>query len=303
MGARVKKMRREMETVRAGRKREGIHDLRVASRRLRTALVMFEPCLGRGSRRWVREVRAVTRGLGRARDLEVQIEFLTGFVRRTEKRASKLGLRRLLTELKGERREAQGEVAAALGAVEASGALEAIERAAEKAGAAATKAKKSEEQGGGFIYRYARARVGALLEELCRRSAYLGGAGYAAEQHAMRIAAKRLRYALEVLSPAFGTDFSRAIGAARELQTLLGEVHDGVVWEAVVTAFEEQEGRRDAALAELTAPGLEELRRDRVKQREKMQRRAKGYWRRVEREEVWEKLLEVVEKRAGKETK
>jgi CHAD domain-containing protein len=301
VGTRLKRMRREIESVRSGRKREAIHDLRVASRRLRTALVIFEPCLGRPSRRWQRQVRAVTRGLGRARDLEVQIEFLVGFVRRTEKRTAKLGLRRLLTELKGERRVAQGEVAAALGAVEASGVLEEIERAAERVGACGAKRGKPCAKTGkadGFVYRYARARVGELLEELCRRSPYLSGTGYAAQQHAMRIAAKRLRYALEVLSPAFGEDFTRGIAAARELQTLLGEVHDGVVWDAVVTAFETQDRRRDAALAELAAPGLEELRRDRERARVKVQRRAKGYWRRVGREEVWEKLLAVLEKRA-----
>ena len=296
VGSRLKKMRREIELVRAGREQEAIHDLRVASRRLRTALAMFEPCLGRPSRGWGRQVRAVTRALGRARDLEVQIEFLTGFVRRTGKRPVKLGLRRLLTELKGERREAQGEVTAALGAVKASGVLERIERGAARADARGAKGKKA---GRGFIYRYVRERVGELLEELFRWAPYLSGAGFAAEQHAMRIAAKRLRYALEVFAPAFGKELARPIGAARELQTLLGEMHDGVVWAEVVAAFEAQERRRDAALAELVAPGLEELRRERARQRRRMHRRVIGYWRRVGREGVGEGLLEEVERRAG----
>jgi hypothetical protein len=76
-------------------------------------------------------------------------------------------------------------------------------------------------------------------------------------------------------------------------------MHDGVVWAEVVAAFEAQERRRDAALAELVAPGLEELRRERARQRRRMHRRVIGYWRRVGREGVWEGLLEEVERRAG----
>lgn len=44
--------------------------------------------------------------------------------------------------------------------------------------------------------------------------------------HDMRIAAKRLRYVLEVTAPCFGPDARRAIKRMRELQDLLGDIHD-----------------------------------------------------------------------------
>ena len=45
--------------------------------------------------------------------------------------------------------------------------------------------------------------------------------------HAMRIAAKRLRYLLEATAATcFGTDARRAARAARDLQDLIGEIHD-----------------------------------------------------------------------------
>jgi CHAD domain-containing protein len=45
-------------------------------------------------------------------------------------------------------------------------------------------------------------------------------------QHDMRIAAKRLRYVLETVGICFGEPAEAGRQAARELQTVLGEVHD-----------------------------------------------------------------------------
>lgn len=44
--------------------------------------------------------------------------------------------------------------------------------------------------------------------------------------HDMRIAAKRLRYVLELTTPAFGKAASKGAREAKEIQTLLGELHD-----------------------------------------------------------------------------
>ncbi|MEA2441800.1 MAG: hypothetical protein QOH76_3224 [Thermoleophilaceae bacterium] len=44
--------------------------------------------------------------------------------------------------------------------------------------------------------------------------------------HDMRIAAKRLRYVLELTSPVFGDGAARAAKRAKKLQDLLGEIHD-----------------------------------------------------------------------------
>ena len=46
------------------------------------------------------------------------------------------------------------------------------------------------------------------------------------EMHDMRIAAKRLRYLLELSEPALGKPATTGAKVARELQDLLGEVHD-----------------------------------------------------------------------------
>lgn len=47
-----------------------------------------------------------------------------------------------------------------------------------------------------------------------------------AAQHDMRIAAKRLRYVLEVVGPCIGEEAKAARDAAKQLQSVLGELHD-----------------------------------------------------------------------------
>jgi CHAD domain-containing protein len=57
---------------------ERVHDMRVASRRLRAALEVFAPCFPRADHRaLLREVKDLAEALGRRRDPDVQIAALT----------------------------------------------------------------------------------------------------------------------------------------------------------------------------------------------------------------------------------
>ena len=58
----------------------GVHDMRVATRRLRAALEVFEPCFPRAPyKRLLREVKAIADALGERRDRDVGIAALSGF--------------------------------------------------------------------------------------------------------------------------------------------------------------------------------------------------------------------------------
>ncbi len=59
---------------------ERVHDMRVATRRLRATMEVFEPCFPRKRfRRALREVKALADALGERRDRDVAIEFLESF--------------------------------------------------------------------------------------------------------------------------------------------------------------------------------------------------------------------------------
>jgi len=67
--------------------------------------------------------------------------------------------------------------------------------------------------------------------------------------HDMRIAAKRLRYLLELLGFCFGEVGAEAQGRARELQEVLGEIHDCDVMLERIAAIRDREPAGFDALA------------------------------------------------------
>ena len=68
--------------------------------------------------------------------------------------------------------------------------------------------------------------VRVRLDELCGFMPRAGDPAEVEALHDMRIAAKRLRYILEVTAPCFGDYATSAVKATKELQDLLGEIHD-----------------------------------------------------------------------------
>jgi CHAD domain-containing protein len=83
--------------------------------------------------------------------------------------------------------------------------------------------------------------------------------GASEAQHDMRIAAKRLRYVLEVTGSCFGKPADAARRRARELQGLLGEIHDCDVMLPRVQAQIEALRADDARAVLLRAGEAEDL--------------------------------------------
>jgi hypothetical protein len=68
--------------------------------------------------------------------------------------------------------------------------------------------------------------VATRLDELCSFVPRVLDAAEVEALHDMRIAAKRLRYVLEVTGPCFGPYAAEAGDRVKELQDILGEIHD-----------------------------------------------------------------------------
>jgi len=89
--------------------------------------------------------------------------------------------------------------------------------------------------------------VRTRLDELCGFMPAAADPEQVVALHDMRIAAKRLRYVLEVTGPCFGPYAKTATMIARELQDLLGEIHDCDVQIPETRAFAERLQAADAA--------------------------------------------------------
>ena len=75
------------------------------------------------------------------------------------------------------------------------------------------------------------------LDELLRQQDSLADPDDRERHHAMRIAAKRLRYTLEISRPVYPGRLDEAVEAIKRVQTLLGDIHDCDVWLDHLDAF------------------------------------------------------------------
>jgi CHAD domain-containing protein len=91
--------------------------------------------------------------------------------------------------------------------------------------------------------------VRVRLDELCSFMPKAADPDEVVALHDMRIAAKRLRYILEVTGPCFGPYASNAVKLVKDLQDLLGEIHDCDVQLPEVAAFLDELMAADAAAA------------------------------------------------------
>jgi len=112
---------------------EGVHDMRVATRRLRAALEVFAPCFPRKAHADVlKGVKDLADRLGQRRDPDVAIEELEAMAKEFAP-ADRPGVAGLVEELRAEQAAANETVARALADVQASALPERLQDLAEAA--------------------------------------------------------------------------------------------------------------------------------------------------------------------------
>ena len=219
---RLERMLSHLEGVREGSATEPVHQMRVWSRRTRAALDVFRACFPAKDFKAVeQEVKRATRTLGAARDLDVMIMA-------QEKRladlpeAQRAGLEAFLGQLRKERTAAQEQlvpVADHLEKVNLAGQFDAL----------AEKAHSSQRTPFLAMASYT---IDLRLYEMQAFVPYLAHPDHVLELHEMRIAAKRLRYTLEIFATpfaeqtAFAANYNEALTQVKAIQEALGNLHD-----------------------------------------------------------------------------
>ncbi|CAN5345928.1 MAG: CHAD domain-containing protein [Pyrinomonadaceae bacterium] len=215
---------------------EGVHSMRVASRRLRSAFSDFKPYLTR--RVPQKRLKRAADALGAVRDEDVAIERLAELVSEVDGRIAE-GINCLLDERRRRREQSRAELREALdeaAVAKLSMKLSAsIERAAwhdadaSETGHDQPPAALSFQQAG-------RAIILGRFVELEELSTSLYRPRAVKELHRMRIAAKRLRYAVELFTPCWGDHLEEFSKEVEKLQKSLGELHDLDEWIAALGA-------------------------------------------------------------------
>lgn len=285
----------QLDGIRAAEDIEPVHRARVASRRLRAGLRMFESYLEpEVHARWRKHVRRITSGLGDARDKDVQIEFLCHVLSELDDPAFFPGVVRLLAELEKQRERLQPAVLKAVDRIERSGVLAEMQGALKEVRGASEEAKPSARSEA--MYGAAERRINAQLDELLSREAALADPHAIADHHAMRIAAKRMRYTLEIVKSPYQGGLDKMIDVVKRLQTLLGDIHDCDVWAERLAEFAQRQHDRvidrfghEGPYARLSA-GIECLRDRRAHDRQLLFQELRDYWAQLERDRVWDDL-------------
>ncbi len=286
---------KEIDGVLEAKDLEHVHRMRVASRRLRTRLKLFESCLpGKKASEWPREMKRITRALGKARDKDVQIKVVKEFLASASAR-DQPGLKRLLLRFAQSRIRLQKRVVKAISQFRESGVVQDMEgalRSLRIRGRLLENGSSSAE-----VHRAAQQAVSAELEEMLSYELYVHQPDRGAELHAMRIAAKYLRYTMETFGPEIPGELQEYIQAAKRIQDLLGELHDSEVWIQALPKFFEKEHARAVEYfghskhVSRLKPGMLALEKDRKRKRQEAFKEFGSFWEEIQKQDLWGRLL------------
>ena len=230
---------------------EGVHQARVASRRLREAVpVLTVACKAR--RKAERKIRRFTQALGTVRELDVTIQILDEFARGGA--VPRSALEDVRAHVVGERERRRAEMLARLRRVR----VDKIRRRLQQAAilTALSPAADWRRDLGTRI-----TRRGGRLQEAIKAAGQI----YAEEPlHGVRIAAKKLRYALELAVDGKVTTARPLISTLKRAQDTLGRLHDLQIIAQHVAAVQAlppaRRGARDRGLDVIAARLGEECR-------------------------------------------
>jgi CHAD domain-containing protein len=296
---RLPALAKEFDGALAAEDIEYVHRMRVASRRMRNALALFGDDLPRKHYAvWRDEMRRITKALGAARDTDVQIALVQEFLRQDTDEAQRVGIERLVLRLHQQRSRAQARVVKALDRLANKHILDDMNGTLQEL---LVHARVYEvENLPADLYPRANEAIRLRLEEFLAFAPHVMHPERAAELHQMRIAAKHLRYTLEVFQSIYERGLRKPLKIVKEIQELLGEVHDCDVWLSFVPQFVEEERARtlayfgEAVPAQAFLPGLHALEEDRRDQRLRSYYMFRRFWELTQEKGIWERLRDAV---------
>jgi CHAD domain-containing protein len=201
--------------VRLGEDPEDLHDMRVATRRLRAALKLYADVLPRRAERYERDLRWVAEALGEVRDLDVHLARLAGEASRSGE-----ALEEVVSVLERERVEAERRMLEVLDSKRYEALVANFSGTLRRGRSPAPTAPIVESAPDLVRRRYRKARKAARA--ITRDSP-------PEEFHDLRKKGKRLRYALEPLQGIYGKPSEKMVELLKAIQDDLGDHQDLVV--------------------------------------------------------------------------
>jgi CHAD domain-containing protein len=213
--------------ARRGEDVEALHAMRVASRRLRSALRVFGPYLPeRAARRVGKRIRRLTRALGAPREWDVHSQLL-GRLHAAAMRPDELAAIEHVWEFVDERRTAErARMIERLDAWDGAGLAGEVDRLVARI--------RPRHHACDAPAEAAWTALAPLVDKAFARLPALREKEHPEALHAMRIDVKRLRYAIELLKANFVTDHRALVADMAGIQEMLGTYHDHTLLETLI---------------------------------------------------------------------
>jgi CHAD domain-containing protein len=249
--------------ARIGDDPEDLHDMRVATRRLRAALSLFVEALPVRVARFRPELGWVADALGAVRDLDVQRAQLQGWTAVTgEEEAA--ALEPLVQILEEQWSEARGRMLAVLDSMRYQRLIEGLSAALRRGPLRTSPASRQP------VLAAAPDLILQRYRTVLRRGRHVTAGSGPTPYHRLRIAGKRLRYALEFLSEVYPNDIPSLVKGLVRLQDLLGLHQDADV---AVRRLRSTVAERGDALSPATAFAMGMVARRYLEQQEDLRKR------------------------------
>lgn len=278
---------------------ESVHRMRVALRRLRSVLPCFHTGLSRPTcARWRKHLRQLAKTLGAARDLDVQLAYVTQFLSQQTTWQERPGVERVRLRLQQRRQALQEPVRQALARLEEKDLLTEMRQTLHQL--AEAQHAYTDMHPGRPVYRKTRRAIRQALRALTDYDRDLASPDATATLHAMRLAVKQLRYTMQALRPLYAQTLDESIEAAQTLQTLLGTFHDCDVWAQNAAQWLTEE--RACTLAYFgyidpmipLEPGILALQQDCAQRRPQAYQACVDFWQHTQQQGLWERLRQTL---------
>ena len=200
---------------------ESLHRMRVASRRLRAALSVFQEILPAGKvKGWRCEVRRIGRTLGQGRQIDIQIRYLEKAGEELEPATHGANIRFMIRLLDKRRKEIQKQIKLVLNKNRMKRRFSGLKSGIEGLGAG------DNINAGAAFTAHRRGVIIKRINLVRSLRSYVHDPANAKELHLLRIAAKNLRYTLEIFRPWYGRKVDRYIRSSRDIQDVLGDFRE-----------------------------------------------------------------------------
>ncbi|HEY60180.1 MAG TPA: CHAD domain-containing protein [Anaerolineae bacterium] len=276
---------------------EDIHDIRVASRRIRAHLAVFATYFpDKKTEKWLKVIRSITKAYGSTRDLDVQINFLKGFYEGINDNTIRSGIRRILLRLKQKRKKLQEKVQIKADEIKNSPVLEEMVTSLKPLAEPSPDQEKFSQP----LFQLAFDTIHSRLDEFLFYEVFLFHPEKVKELHLMRIAAKNLRYSLEIFTPLYFGKIEPFLEVTRNTQQTLGDIRDCDIWIQTLPNFIKKERQFTidyygyARPFNRLLPGFQFLKQSQKKQRNNLYEDFINQWRKWRKQETWLNLRELI---------